>query len=295
MGMSWPSGASSVKAAALIFLVALLAWPIRNLAGTLPLSPGANGQTGFHPDLVRFDAAAETELVTLINKARADNGLPPLTVDSRLTHAARKHSERMAQDSVTAHQLEGEPPLPTRITNEGLPADGVSENIASTNRNILTAHDGLMHSAPHRRTILDPHYDAIGVGVIRDGDDIYVTEDFARKLPEYSERQAEAVVQAAIAQYAKAHGLNAPSRSTELQLRRMACSMALRDKLESGDALRLTGARGVLAWTATDPAKLPKGIAQVLSQQTSGDALGACFAPSVSHPGGVYWIVMVTY
>jgi hypothetical protein len=51
----------------------------------------------------------------------------------------------------------------------------------------------------------------------------------------------------------------------------------------------------VLVWTADDPAKLPKGISQVMSPQVSGYALGACFAPSVSHPGGVYWIVMVTY
>jgi hypothetical protein len=71
--------------------------------------------------------------------------------------------------------------------------------------------------------------------------------------------------------------------------------MALTDALNGNDAMRLPGVHGVLAWTADDPAQLPKGIAQVLSPQTAGYSLGACFAPSVSHPGGVYWVLMVTY
>jgi len=216
-------------------------------------------------------------------------------VDPRLTQAARQHSERMAQQSLISHQLEGEPPLLIRISDEGLPSDGVGENLALSNEGVLAAHQGLMHSPPHRRTILDSRYDAIGLGVFREGDYIYVTEDFARKLPEYSGPQAEAAVQAAIEEFARSRGLHTPVRRPQLQLREMACTMARRDKLESGDAILLPGVRGVLAWTASDPAKLPKGIAQVLSGQTSGDALGACFAPSKSHPGGLYWLVMVTY
>jgi len=242
-----------------------------------------------------FDANAEAQLVALTNQARAENGLPPLTTDPRLTQAARLHSERMAQQSLISHQLEGEALLLKRITDEGLPSDGVGENLAFGNQGVMAAHDGLMHSPPHRRTILDSHYDAIGIGVLREGDYIYVTEDFARKLPEYSGPQAEAAVQAAIEGYARARGLHVPLRRPELQLREMACSMARHDKLKSGDAMLLPGVQGVLAWTAADPAKLPKGIAQVLSGQTSGDALGACFAPSKSHPGGLYWLVMVTY
>jgi len=231
--------------------------------------------------------------VSLTNQARAQNGLPPLTVDPRLTQAARQHSERMAQQSLISHQLEGEPPLLARISNEGLPSDGVSENVAFGNQGVVAAHEGLMHSPPHRRAILDPHYDVIGIGVFRQGDYLYITEDFARKLPEYTAPQAEAAVQAAIDQYARAHGLHALLRRPELPLRPMACAMARQDRLASGNAMLLPGVRSVLAWTAVDPGKLPKGIGQALS--TSGYSLGACFAPSVSHPGGIYWLVFVSY
>jgi uncharacterized protein YkwD len=243
----------------------------------------------------QFDTAGEAQLVELLNQERRKHGLQPLIVDERLTIAARKHTELMAQHSQLSHQFEGEPPVQIRFSNESLPSDRQSENVALNNRDIASAHDGLMHSPPHRQSILDPDFNVVGVGVLRSGEEIYVTEDFARKLPEYSEPQAEASAQAAIEQYAKSHRLPAPGRRPQLQLRHMACTMALYDALDGSDALRLPGVHGVLAWTADDPANLPKGVAQVLTPQISGYSLGACFAPSVSHPGGVYWVVMVTY
>jgi len=229
-----------------------------------------------------------------MNQSRSEQGLPPLKVDERLTKAARKHSELMVQTGQLSHDVEGEPPLQIRIANQNLPADSVSENIAYNNRTIEAAHDGLMHSPPHRHAILSSDYDFVGVGVLRVGDEIYVTEDFAHKLPEYSEPEAEAVVQAAINSFAKSHGRLAPTRTPRLQLRQIACAMARNDALDS-DALRGPGVHSVMAWTAADPAKLPKGVAPTLAQEGSGYSLGACFAPSVSHPGGVYWLVMVTY
>lgn len=256
-----------------------------------------NFQAGTAPNAQpkQFDTAGEAQLVELLNQARSEQGLQPLVVDDRLTKAARKHTELMVQHSQLSHQFEGEPPMQIRFSNENLPSDRQSENLALNNRDIASAHEGLMHSPPHRKSILDPEFNVVGIGVLRSGEEIFVTEDFARKLPEYSEPQAEASAQAAIEQYAKSRGLHAPVRRPQLQLRHMACQMALNDALNSSDALQLPGAHGVLAWTGDDPAQLPKGIAQVLSSQTSGYSLGACFAPSVRHPGGVYWVVMVTY
>jgi uncharacterized protein YkwD len=287
-----------------VLLIACLLFPIPiAFAASQALAPPVNSQSGAGAQSVsascaqpaQFDAAGEAQLVTMINQARAEHGLQPLTVDQRLTQAARKHTQLMVQHATLSHQFEGEPTLQIRIANEDLPADSVSENVGVNNRNIAAAHDGFMHSPPHRAAILDTTFTVVGVGVVRAGDEIYVTEDFARKLPEYSEPQAEAAAQTAIEQYVKSQGFRAPGRRPQLQLRRMACSMAHNDALNGHDPLGLPGVRNALAWTAADPAKLPKGIAQLISPATSGYALGACFAPSVSHPGGVYWLVMVTY
>lgn len=243
----------------------------------------------------QFDAAGEQQLVDLINAARTAQGLNPLSVDERLTIAARKHTQLMVEHSALSHQFESEPAPQTRVTAEGLSSDAQGENV-DMNQSIAGAHDALMHSPPHRANILDPDYNAIGVGVVRAGGNVWVTEDFARRLPQLSEPQAESAVQNAIQGYERARRFGAPVRQPQTQLRHMACDMALNDDLNLTPASRLSGVHQVFAWTAGDPAKLPKGIDSMLGTGLKGGySLGACFAPSVSHPGGIYWLVMVAY
>ena len=87
-----------------------------------------------------------------------------------------------------------------------------------------------------------------------------------------------------------------PARKQSPQLRQMACDMALNDKLDSKKAAEVPGVTSAVAWDATDLAKLPPNLKRLLSQPLAlGYSLGVCFAPSVSHPGGVYWLVMVIY
>ncbi len=151
-----------------------------------------------------------------------------------------------------------------------------------------------MDSPLHRRNLLDPDYNVVGVGILRRGGNIYVTEDFARRLSEYSEPQAEAALQSAIEHYVRSVGLQVPARKPEPRLRHMACDMALNDALNNQAAAQLPGAHEVMVWTAGDPGKLSDQVKKRLSQAVpSGYALGACFAPSVSHPGGLYWLVML--
>lgn len=268
----------------------ILAMLLASCGGSAHAQASAQGEpTG------RLDSEGEAQIVELINQARAAHGLSPLETDSRLTNAARKHTQLMVQQSTLAHQLPGEPLPQDRIAAEGLASDQQAENV-DLNQTIAGAHDALMRSPPHRANILNPEYNAVGVGVIRRGADIWVTEDFARRLPQLSEPQAEAAAQSAITQYQRAHGFSAPVRQPMPQLRRLACDMALNDALNMAPASRLPGVHGVFAWTAGDPGKLPQGVDRVLGPALAGGySLGACFAPSVSHPGGLYWLVMVSY
>jgi hypothetical protein len=247
------------------------------------------------PTSSEFDAAGEAKIVDLINAARAAQGLNPLRVDERLTAAARKHTQLMVQRSELSHQFQGEPTPQARMNNEGLPSDADGENV-DLNQSIAGAHDALMHSPPHRANILDPDYTVIGVGVLRANDQVWVTEDFARGLPQLSESQAEGAAQTAIDRYERTRGFGMPVRRPLTELRHMACDMALNDQLNLAPVSHLSGVHQVFAWTAGDPSKLPKGIDSMLSSGLKGGySLGACFAPSVSHPGGIYWVVTVAY
>lgn len=243
----------------------------------------------------RFDAAGEKQLVDLINQERVREGLQPLVTDERLTQAARKHTELLVKHKALSHQFDGEESLQLRAADENIRSDRQAENVA-LEMDVAGAHAILMNSPPHRANILSSNCNAVGVGVLRSEDQVYVTEDFAHRLPDYSEPEADAVLQKTIARYANAQRLPVPVRKPQAAIHQMACDMALIDTLDTGTPKSIAGVHQVLAWTASDLEQLPSGAKRALSQLlNSGYSLGVCFAPSVSHPGGIYWIVMVAY
>ena len=242
-----------------------------------------------------FDAAAEQQLFSLINQERGKEGLPPLELDERLTRAARRHTQLMVRDDSLSHQLDVEEPLQLRVSDQNVRCDHDAENIA-LDSDVAVAHVMLMESPHHRDNILSPQFNAVGIGILKSVDLYYITQDFAHVLPNYSEPEADAVAQQAITGYMQSPGAPVPKRRPQPQLSHLACDMALEDKLDSKKVSETPGVTSAVAWNATDPAKLPPNLKKLLAQPLiSGYSLGVCFAPSVSHPGGVYWLVMVIY
>jgi uncharacterized protein YkwD len=260
------------------FVVCALLWP---------------AATAFSQTATEADDAQH--LLSLINQERAKEGVAPLAANDQLARAALKHSQRMAAADSLQHQFDGEEALALRLGDENVRSDRDGENIALDN-DVATAHAMLMQSPPHRANILNPQFNAVGIGVVRNEDLVYVTEDFAHVFPNYSELEADAATQQAINDYVRAQKFPPPTRKPRTQLTNLACDMALEDKLEGEKARQIPGVTTAVAWTATDLTKLPNSLKKVLSQPLSADySLGVCFAPSVSHPGGVYWLVMVIY
>jgi uncharacterized protein YkwD len=242
-----------------------------------------------------IEPAGEQQLFALITQERAKAGLSPLALNESLTHSARKHSELMIERDSLAHQLLGEDPLVMRLAAEGLRCDHDGENIA-LNGDVASAHVALMDSPGHRANILAAQFNSVGIGVVRTGDLVYVTEDFAHVMPSYSDFEADAVVQQAITDYVRAQGLPVPVRTTRTQLTRLACDMAQGDKIDASRGHEILGVVSAVAWTATDLRKLPPGLQKILGQPVaSGYSLGVCFATTASQPGGVYWLLFVTY
>lgn len=243
----------------------------------------------------RRDTSAERQIFVLINQERSLAGLAPVTLDLRLSAAALQHTQRMIQADSLVHELPGEDPLILRLAAEGVRSDHDGENIA-LNGDITAAHMALMQSPGHRANILGPHFNAVGIAVVVTGELFYLTEDFAHVLPDFSEFEADAAAQQAINDYVRSLRLPIPVRKARTQLARMACDLARADKLDATHAHDIAGVTGAVAWTATDLGKLPPGLRQVLSTPLSvGYSLGVCFAPSPTYPGGVYWLLFVTY
>ena len=243
----------------------------------------------------QFDVAGEKQLVELINQERAREGVPPLAVDERLTQAARKHTALLVKHATLSHQFVEEQPLQTRLADERLRSDRQGENVA-LEMDVAGAHAGLMNSPPHRANILSPGFNAVGVGVMLSGDRLYVTEDFAHRLPDYSDAEADEVLERAINGYAISMGVPAPMRKPQSAIRKMACDMGVIDALDTGTPKSIAGVHRVTAWTALEVEQLPDSVkAAILQPLKNGYSLGVCFATSPTHPAGLYWIVMVVY
>jgi uncharacterized protein YkwD len=242
-----------------------------------------------------FDPLGEKQLFDLMNQERTKQGSPLLEVDPRLTQAARKHTELMVRNHSLDHQIGDEPPMAARFSNENLPSDQQAENI-SVAPNAAANHESMMHSPYHRANIMNPDYNVVGVGAVQCGGALWVTQDFAHRLPEYSESQADDLLQKAINQYAKEHGLPPPTRKPQAQLQNMACDMAKKGAVNREAPAQLPRVNSVVVWRTGNPSALPpQAEAQLSKPMAAGYSVGACLAPSVGHAGEIYWVVMITY
>jgi hypothetical protein len=242
----------------------------------------------------QFDSAAEQEIFRLVNADRAQAGLPPLELDARLTAIARKHTEEMARKQTLAHQFPDEPDVRHRVIASGVRFEMSGENVANS-RDADSAERALMNSPPHRANILRRQFNAIGIGVIHAGDSIYVTQDFAQRLQEFTPTQAENAVSQAFEQLRRQSGAPLLPRVRQPNLRQLACDMARNDRLETDLARDIANVRGVVVWTASDPQKLPADLLKLNKTTASGWSVGACFASSQHYQNPVWWMVAVTY
>ena len=243
----------------------------------------------------QFDAQAEQQLVQLINQERARAGQPDLKVDDRLVKAAREHSALMARAKLLSHQVGDEPKLSNRLAANGIRFNNDAENVAY-DTDVEVAHIGLMHSPGHRENILSPKYNTIGVGVVRSGDVLWVTEDFANRMQEYSVDEAEQTIIAAW-QRERRRANNMPAAVARVpQLRRMACAMGKRGQLDTRSPLGLPDVQSAAAYTESDPAKLPSSaVKKAHDRSVRRIGVGACFADGPRYPAGVWWVSMVFY
>ncbi|HZR30421.1 MAG TPA: CAP domain-containing protein [Terriglobales bacterium] len=243
----------------------------------------------------QVNAAAEQELFRLLNQERARAKLPPWALNPQLRAAARAHARLMAEHRGLSHKYATELPLQERLAATGLRSDRVAENVAY-GESAAEAHAGLMESPPHRANILNPTYDTLGIGVVRSGDLLYVVEDFAHVLREYSSPELEKIVATrGLELRFQAHLPRLPQKPGE-ELRRQACLMAHQDKLESQAILKLPGVRRAVTFTTTQPKDLPPSAREaILWPEAKAFAVGACFARSPSAPGGTNWIALAIY
>lgn len=151
------------------------------LPAAMPAMTRANGG--------RRESAAR-EIFQLTNADRARHGLAPLEWNDGLARAAEAHMRWMLDEGRLSHQYAGEALLPERVRVAGVAFSKVAENLAAA-FSAKMVENGWMHSPPHRRNILDPELNSLGVVAQWYNGRLYAVEDFAHVVAALDPAQVE--------------------------------------------------------------------------------------------------------
>lgn len=128
------------------------------------------------------EAAMEKEVLALVNKVRAENGLSALTWADDLANVARAHSRDMINRNFFSHtNPDGLSPF-DRLKNSGISYKTAAENIAYGQKTAEAVMNSWMNSSGHRANILNKNVKEIGIGAVKNSSGtIYWTQVFVAR------------------------------------------------------------------------------------------------------------------
>lgn len=245
------------------------------------------GTNSSSPTAADSSSAAERQLFDLINLEREKAGVNHLQWDEHLAQAARKHSRLMAEKHDLSHQIPGEKGVPERLAATGSRFIFSAENVAEA-QTADEVHMALMASPGHRANILDSRSNAAGVGVVERDGRLFVTEDFARATPIYTEAEFRDAFIAAFNHARTDGGIPAIDTRSSSGLHSIACST----RGDTPIAAAGFEAAEFATFTLSDPEKLPQQLmkyAQNLRLRRMD--VGVCFRPDARYGYANFWVV----
>ncbi|WP_164218009.1 SafA/ExsA family spore coat assembly protein [Virgibacillus sp. YIM 98842] len=128
---------------------------------------------------INAEFSEEQEVINLVNKERADAGLPALKYDWELARVAKYKSQDMKDQNYFSHNspVYGSPF--TMMQNFGINYRSAGENIARGQRSAKQVVNAWMNSSGHRANIMSSDFTHIGVGYVESGN--YWTQMFIKK------------------------------------------------------------------------------------------------------------------
>ena len=115
-------------------------------------------------------AGASSSATSTLAGIRASAGLPALVPDTQLEQAALQQAGYMASRGRMSHTTGWGKDFASRVKDNGI-SGAAAENIAEGRFDQQKLFDIWMHSAGHRRNMLDPRFTRFGLAYVRDGRD----------------------------------------------------------------------------------------------------------------------------
>ena len=155
-------------------------WKAAFLVGVILIGPAPLPAWAAPPSAPSL--ATAYELIDAVNAYRAQNGLPPYSVNPTLMQLAQSHAEYMASIGVVTHTGPGGTSYRDRLTAAGYAFSFASENILGTSANLTgweIVTSPYWADPDHQYTMLSPNLREIGAGVAKNNGRWYYVIDCA--------------------------------------------------------------------------------------------------------------------
>lgn len=223
------------------------------------------------------------QIFALANQARAQAGVGRLEWDPALAAAALAHCRRMVAEGPIAHRYGGEPDVSGRAAQAGAHFSVIEENVA-IGPSPEGVHNEWMNSPGHRRNLLSPEVDRVGIAVLSARGVLYAVADYSHAVERLSADQVEARVGELIRPSGVAI-LRDPSAA------RAACRMDSGVPRTNGPMPRF-----IMRWQSGDLDQLPHELIQRLqSGNFRQAAVGSCSAQEVEGSFSAYRVAVLLY
>ncbi len=149
---------------------------------------GLTLQTKSFSEIPSFSAAAtlslqtdlEEELYDIINVKRNLLGLEMLEKNASLHNAALAHSNDMASnDYVDYNNVDGTNPF-QRMAEAGVSFTAASELVSQQRGDVIATYQDWIRTAAKNGVFIDVSMNSFGIGVVKKGNDLFVTVDFCQ-------------------------------------------------------------------------------------------------------------------
>ena len=240
----------------------------------------------------------EQRLFELANRERQRRGLRKVSLSRDLSQLAREHSRDMATNGRISHSSSDGRSYMDRLVDARFYFIAIGENVAFSNQfEPERIHEGLMDSSGHRKNILDPAFDEVGIGAVLNPDKgYYVTQDFRRAPLLRDTRQVEREIKRDINDLRRRNRLPSLYSSSDADEYALQCSKSMVE--EKPPPPMPDQFRAVQYHFITSPAL--EGIRSIYADKVTevrfnAVGLGVTFARNGKYPGGCYFIALLLF
>lgn len=238
----------------------------------------------------------EYRLFELVNEERIQRGLPAVSFAPDLSGLAREHSRDMASRGRISHASTDGKSYMERLVEAGFYFVAIGENVAFSNAfQPELIHQKLMNSGGHRKNILDPAFDQVGIGAVVDTDRGYfITQDFRKSPVLRNTREVKRQIQRDINEMRRRSRM--PSLNFLLDADEYAAQCSQNMVKDSPPPPMPRQFQAIQYHFVTSPAL--EGIVsylgdKILEWRYEKAGLGVTFARNEKYPGGCYFIALL--